>query len=55
MNKEGGTPGFRTYIAFMPRARVGVVVLMNANTGLDYDDIGDHILTGLPVPSVVEP
>ena len=54
VNKESGTHGFRTYIAFMPRTRVGVVVLMNANTGLDYDDIGDHILTGLPVPSVVE-
>jgi CubicO group peptidase (beta-lactamase class C family) len=46
-NKEviahnGGTGGYRTYIAFIKGEKKGVVVLSNSNAGID--DIGMHLL-----------
>jgi CubicO group peptidase (beta-lactamase class C family) len=43
---NGGTGGYRTLMAFDPKARVGVVVLTNASTDIGGDDIGFHILAG---------
>lgn len=39
---SGGTAGFRSFIAFDPDRRVGVVVL--SNSGVSVDDIGFHLL-----------
>ena len=39
---NGGTAGYRTFVGFRPATKTGVVVL--ANTGLDVDDIGQHLL-----------
>jgi CubicO group peptidase (beta-lactamase class C family) len=41
---NGGTAGFRTFIAYDPAARTGVVVLSNAGTAAGPDDIGRHLL-----------
>ena len=41
---NGGTAGYRTFIGFDPKARVGVVVLSNAGTAAGPDDIGRHLL-----------
>jgi len=41
---NGGTAGYRTFIGFDPKARVGVVVLSNAGTPAGPDDIGRHLL-----------
>jgi CubicO group peptidase (beta-lactamase class C family) len=41
---NGGTGGYRTFIGFDPKARVGVVVLSNTSTTLGVDDIGRHLL-----------
>jgi len=41
---NGGTGGYRTFIGFDPKARVGVVVLSNTSTTLGVDDIGHHLL-----------
>lgn len=41
---NGGTDGYRSYIAFDPKNRVGVVVLSNAETTAGVDDIGRHLL-----------
>jgi D-alanyl-D-alanine-carboxypeptidase/D-alanyl-D-alanine-endopeptidase len=47
---NGGTAGYRTFIGFDPRSRVGVVVLSNAGTAAGPDDIGRHLLdTELPL------
>lgn len=48
-NKEivwhnGGTGGYRSFVGFDPRSRVGVVVLSNAETVEGVDDIGHHLL-----------
>jgi CubicO group peptidase (beta-lactamase class C family) len=40
---NGGTGGFRSFIAFDPKGRTGVVVLSNAFTLIGVDDIGAHI------------
>jgi serine-type D-Ala-D-Ala carboxypeptidase/endopeptidase len=40
---DGGTPGYRAFLGFDPKARTGVVVLANAfSTGID--DLGLHLL-----------
>jgi D-alanyl-D-alanine-carboxypeptidase/D-alanyl-D-alanine-endopeptidase len=41
---NGGTGGYRTFIGYDRKARVGVVVLSNAGTGAGPDDIGRHLL-----------
>jgi CubicO group peptidase (beta-lactamase class C family) len=41
---NGGTGGYRSFIGFDPRSRVGVVVLSNAGTTAGVDDIGRHLL-----------
>jgi len=41
---NGGTGGYRTYMGFDPKARVGVVVLSNIDTPAGTDDIGRHLL-----------
>ena len=43
---NGGTGGFRTFIAFNPKEKVGVVVLTNVANETGGDDIGFHILAG---------
>jgi CubicO group peptidase (beta-lactamase class C family) len=40
---NGGTGGFRSFIAFDPHTRSGVTVLANAFTLAGVDDIGGHI------------
>jgi len=41
---NGGTGGYRSFIGFNPKTRVGVVVLANASTTQGVDDIGLHLL-----------
>jgi CubicO group peptidase (beta-lactamase class C family) len=41
---NGGTGGYRTYMGFDPKSRVGVVVLSNISTPAGPDDIGRHLL-----------
>ncbi len=41
---NGGTGGYRTYMGYDPKARVGVVVLANISTPAGEDDIGRHLL-----------
>jgi CubicO group peptidase (beta-lactamase class C family) len=41
---NGGTGGFRSFVGYDPRERVGVVVLSNASTPNGIDDIGLHLL-----------
>ena len=40
---DGGTGGFRSFIGFDPKARIGVVVLSNGNRS-GVEDIGLHLL-----------
>jgi len=45
----GGTPGYSTFLGYLRKARVGVVVLSNTSTAA-VDDIGSHLLdAGLPL------
>jgi serine-type D-Ala-D-Ala carboxypeptidase/endopeptidase len=47
---NGGTGGYRTFIAYDLKRRIGVVVLSNAETSAGVDDIGQHLLnTGTPL------
>jgi CubicO group peptidase (beta-lactamase class C family) len=41
---NGGTGGFRSFVGYRPKTRVGVVVLSNAETNQGVDDIGVHLL-----------
>ncbi len=41
---NGGTGGYRSFIGFDPKTRVGVVVLSNAGTNAGVDDIGRHLI-----------
>ena len=47
---EGITSGCRGYIAFDPQRRTGIVVLANAATGVQLDDLGDSLLIGFIRP-----
>ncbi len=51
---NGGTGGYRSFIGFDRRSRVGVVVLSNAETAEGVDDIGRHLLDA-KVPLWVSP
>ncbi len=53
LTHNGGTGGFHSYLGFDPARRVGVVVL--ANSSVDLDDIGRHLLDPtLPLTPVVK-
>jgi serine-type D-Ala-D-Ala carboxypeptidase/endopeptidase len=41
---NGGTGGFRSFLAFDQKQRVGVVALSNTSTAAGVDDIGLHLL-----------
>jgi len=41
---NGGTGGYRSFIGYNPKTRLGVVVLSNAETPTGVDDIGVHLL-----------
>jgi serine-type D-Ala-D-Ala carboxypeptidase/endopeptidase len=41
---NGGTGGYRTFMGYNPRTRIGVVALSNAGTQGGVDDIGRHLL-----------
>ncbi len=41
---DGGTGGFRSWIGFDPKERIGIVVLSNAATASGVVDIGMHLL-----------
>ncbi len=51
---NGGTAGYHTYVGFRPATKTGVVVL--ANTVLDVDDIGQHLLDArIPLTTLPKP
>jgi hypothetical protein len=53
---NGGTGGYRTYMAYDPKARAGVVVLSNISTAEGPDDIGRHLLNAsYPLQKVKPP
>lgn len=52
---NGGTGGFRTFIAFNPKEKVGVVVLTNVANETGGDDIGFHILAGAQLAVLTPP
>jgi serine-type D-Ala-D-Ala carboxypeptidase/endopeptidase len=41
---NGGTGGYRSFMGFDPKARIGVVALSNTFTAVGVDDIGRHLL-----------
>jgi D-alanyl-D-alanine-carboxypeptidase/D-alanyl-D-alanine-endopeptidase len=41
---NGGTGGYRSFTGFDPKTRTGIIVLSNAATRFDVDDIGRHLL-----------
>ena len=41
---DGGTGGFRSFVGYDPKERIGVVVLSNASTPIGVVDIGLHLL-----------
>ncbi len=41
---SGGTGGYRSFVGYLRKARVGVVVLSNTATEIGGDDIGFHLL-----------
>lgn len=44
ISHSGTTGGYRSFIGYDPKARVGVVVLSNSGTGAGVEDIGIHLL-----------
>src|SRR5262249_36865861 len=42
---DGGTAGFRSFVGYDPKERIGVVVLANASTFIGVHDIGLHLLS----------
>jgi D-alanyl-D-alanine-carboxypeptidase/D-alanyl-D-alanine-endopeptidase len=44
VSRNGGTTGFRSWIGFDPRRKVGVVLLANSFSPAGPDDIGRHLL-----------
>lgn len=47
---NGGTGGYRSFMGYDPKSRVGVVVLSNMSTSAGVDDIGMHLLdSSLPL------
>jgi serine-type D-Ala-D-Ala carboxypeptidase/endopeptidase len=53
---NGGTGGYRSFMGFDPKARIGVVVLSNTFTTVGVDDIGRHLLdAGVPLAPPAKP
>jgi serine-type D-Ala-D-Ala carboxypeptidase/endopeptidase len=52
---NGGTGGYRTYMGYDPKSRVGVVVLSNIGSEPGPDDIGRHLLDASYPLQKVEP
>jgi D-alanyl-D-alanine-carboxypeptidase/D-alanyl-D-alanine-endopeptidase len=52
---NGGTGGYRTYMGFDPKSRVGVVVQSNLSSAAGPDDIGRHLLDASYPLQKVEP
>jgi len=52
---NGGTGGYRTYMAYDPKSRAGVVVLENIASTAGPDDIGRHLLDASYPLQKVEP
>jgi D-alanyl-D-alanine-carboxypeptidase/D-alanyl-D-alanine-endopeptidase len=53
---NGGTGGFRAFVGYDPKERIGVVVLSNASTPNGVDDIGFHLLNSkLPLANPEPP
>ncbi len=51
---NGGTGGFRSFVGYDPKERIGIVVLSNVSSGVD--DIGLHLLNPkLPIASPEPP
>ena len=50
---NGGTGGYRSFIGFDPKNRIGVVALSNTSTNVGVDDIGRHLLN--PAAPLVQP
>jgi CubicO group peptidase (beta-lactamase class C family) len=49
---NGGTGGYRSFIGFDPKTRVGVVALSNTSTDVGVDDIARHLLDpSIPLPN----
>lgn len=55
VNHNGGTGGYRTYVAFDPKRRLGVVVLSNSESVVGVDDIGNYLMSGRPVAELPPP
>jgi D-alanyl-D-alanine-carboxypeptidase/D-alanyl-D-alanine-endopeptidase len=55
VNHNGGTGGYRSYVAFDLKRRVGVVVLSNSESVMGVDDIGSYLMTGRPVAELPPP
>lgn len=49
---NGGTGGFRTWMGFDPKARVGATVMTNVAIPVGGDDIGMHLLSGTPIANL---
>jgi CubicO group peptidase (beta-lactamase class C family) len=53
---NGGTGGYRCFMGFDPKSRVGVVALSNMSTNTGVDDIGMHLLdSSLPLAKFTPP
>jgi serine-type D-Ala-D-Ala carboxypeptidase/endopeptidase len=53
---NGGTGGYRSFIGFDPKSRIGVVALSNAETAAGVDDIGQHLLNAsVPLHTAPKP
>ena len=50
---NGGTGGYRSFVGFEPKKRVGVVVLTNISTSVD--DLGGELLDPSLVPKAAQP
>lgn len=55
---NGTTGGYQSFIGFLPKMNVGIVVLSNARTDVGIDDIAQHLLNPkapLAFPSISLP
>jgi CubicO group peptidase (beta-lactamase class C family) len=52
---NGGTGGYRSYLGFDPKTRIGVVVLTNIASTAGPDDIGRHLLDASYPLAKIEP
>jgi D-alanyl-D-alanine-carboxypeptidase/D-alanyl-D-alanine-endopeptidase len=49
---NGGTGGFRTWMGFDRKRRVGVAVMANCTNDLPGDDLGAYVIMGDPLPTM---